>query len=149
MTFSIRAAGVEDLPQIKAIDDYIFEEDAYPTFVLRQLIDITPELIKVAAVEGEVVGYAIGHHNMETGEAWILSAGVLPGCRCGGIGFRLLQSLVEDMAGNGARTIVLTVQPHNKAGINLYQKLGFQAFRTSENYYLDQLPRLIMKKDLK
>lgn len=147
-TFTIRTAKFEDLQQIKEIDAYIFEEDSYPLFVLRQLLDITKGMMKVATVADEVVGYAIGHVEMASGEAWLLSAGVLPHFRGRSIGLNLLKGLVEDMTSKGAKFILLTVQPKNAAGISLYQKLGFSTFQTSDNYYLDNARRLLMRKEL-
>ena len=144
----IRTAEIEDLKQVKAIDQSLFKEDSYPVFALRQLLDITNGLMKVAVLEDKIVGYIIGHHNRDEQEAWFLSLGVLPHYRGNKIGEGLTVALTEDVAERGAKDIFLTVHPENKPGRSLYNKLGFKNHQTSEDYYLDGLPRLIMKMSL-
>ncbi|MFD2998936.1 GNAT family N-acetyltransferase [Pontibacter toksunensis] len=145
----IRAADIDDLPQVRKIDQLLFQEESYPVFALRQLLDITNGLMKVVEYGKEIVGYAIGHYNSEKQEAWFLSLGVLPGYRGRKFGEKLTADLMEEVKAMGAMTIKLTVHPENIPGINIYQALGFKAQETATNYYLDHSPRLIMVKDLR
>ncbi|RDV14828.1 N-acetyltransferase [Pontibacter diazotrophicus] len=144
----IRAAEIEDIKQIKAIDQLLFEDESYPIFALRQLHDITNGLMKVAELDKEIVAYGIGHYNNEKQEAWFLSLGVLPCYRGRKIGERLTSDMVEDVKAMGASSIYLTVHPENEHGINIYEKLGFETQQAAENYYLDHSPRLVMVKNL-
>lgn len=144
----IRAAEIEDIKQIKAIDQLLFKNESYPVFALRQLHDITNGLMKVAELDKVIVAYGIGHYNNEKQEAWFLSLGVLPGYRGRQIGEGLISDMVEEVRAMGASSIYLTVHPENEPGINIYEKLGFKIRQAAENYYLDHSPRLVMVKNL-
>ncbi|MDX5422961.1 MAG: GNAT family N-acetyltransferase [Hymenobacteraceae bacterium] len=143
----IRNAEVKDLQAIKEVDQLLFQADAYPMFVLRQLFDITGELTKVALVESKVAGYAIGHYNAEKAEAWFLSLGVLPAYRGQRIGEGLMLALIEEVQARGAAVIQLTVHPANTAARKLYERLGFKVHKRVEDYYFDAIPRMLMRKE--
>ncbi|WP_162052488.1 GNAT family N-acetyltransferase [Pontibacter pamirensis] len=145
---NIRAAEVEDLQQVKAIDQLLFEEESYPIFALRQFLDISYGLMKVVEIGREIIAYCIGHYNSEKKEAWFLSLGVLPEYRGRKIGESLTTNLVEEVKAMGATTVNLTVHPENKPGISIYERLGFETQENTENYYLDHSPRLVMVKNL-
>ncbi|MEJ8802437.1 GNAT family N-acetyltransferase [Pontibacter sp. H249] len=146
MALYLRAATVEDLKAVKAIDEALFGEDTYPLFALRQMLDITEGLFKVALLDDKVVGYAIGHYNSEAKQAWLLSLGVLLAYRGQGIGEKLTHTLLAEVEAKGANTSYLTVHPDNKQGINIYKKLGFVEHHSVSDYYGDGIPRLIMVK---
>ncbi|MCC9168291.1 GNAT family N-acetyltransferase [Pontibacter harenae] len=145
---SIRKANLDDLLAIRKIDKHLFNYESYPVFVLRQFLDITNGLVKVAALAEETVGYTIGHYNQETAEAWVLSLGVMPGHRGKQIGQKLQQELLNDIAAKGASKITLTVHPENASAIRIYEKSGFVKTEAQQDYYLDGTPRLLMVKQL-
>jgi ribosomal protein S18 acetylase RimI-like enzyme len=60
----------------------------------------------------------------QTGE--IESLGVLPAYRGHGIGSRLLDELIRQLAAAGVHDLVLGVLPGNTAAIRLYQRHGFR-----------------------
>lgn len=144
MKAHIRSATAQELKTIKAIDETLFGDDTYPLFALRQLFDITNGLIMVAVLENRIVGYAIGHYEPESGNAWFLSLGVLPEQRGKGTGERLTKALIEAVEAKGARACRLTVHPGNTGGYRIYERLGFVAQETQEDYYGDGSPRIIM-----
>jgi ribosomal-protein-alanine N-acetyltransferase len=140
----IREAGADDLKSIQDIDQSLFGSESYPLFVLRQFLDISNGLLKVAEVEEEVIGYSIGHYNTETAEGWMLSLGVLPEYRGKEIGQKLSIHLIREIEEKGAAKIFLTVHPDNNPAIRTYQKLGFVKHQHKEDYYLDNSPRILM-----
>lgn len=142
----IRQAVSADLEQIKEIDTVSFGFNTYPVFVLRQFLDISDGLVKVAEVENKVVGNAIGHHNHEKSESWFLSLGVLPDYRGQKVGEGLTDALLQDVRARNARKVMLTVNPENLAGVKIYERLGFEKEQFEENYYQDNSPRIIMSK---
>jgi [ribosomal protein S18]-alanine N-acetyltransferase len=144
MAALIRAASFEDLKAVKAIDETLFGADTYPLFALRQLLDITSSLFKVALLDDKVVGYAIGHYNAEVKEAWFLSLGVLKAYSGKGIGEKLTLTLLEEAEEKGAKASYLTVHPENKRGLSIYKKLGFEEREWVSGYYGDGVPRIIM-----
>ncbi|GAB3201065.1 ribosomal-protein-alanine N-acetyltransferase [Pontibacter aydingkolensis] len=144
MQLQIRPAQLQDLTAVKAVDELLFGQDTYPLFALRQLLDITGDLLLVAEFNESIIGYAIGHYNSETKTAWFLSLGVLPEFRGQSIGEKLIDSLIETVEAKGATAIYLTVDPVNKSGFRLYEKLGFVQHHSKHNYYLDGMPRIVM-----
>lgn len=140
----IREAGPDDLRTIQAIDQSLFGSESYPLFVLRQFLDITNGLLKVAEVEEEVIGYSIGHYNTETAEGWMLSLAVLPEYRGKEIGRQLSDHLIREIEEKGADRIFLTVHPDNNPAIRTYEKLGFEKHQHKKDYYQDNSPRIVM-----
>ncbi|WP_299822232.1 GNAT family N-acetyltransferase [uncultured Pontibacter sp.] len=145
MQLHIRTATVQDLRQVKHIDEALFKEDAYPMFVLRQFLDVSGHLFKVAVLNEAVAGYVLGSYNVADTTAWFLSLGVLPEYRGKGIGEALMHTLMNDVKGRGANAVYLTVHPENASAIKLYGKLGFRTEFTDPDYYLDGSPRLVMR----
>lgn len=143
----IREAGPDDLKSIQDIDQSLFGSDSYPLFVLRQFLDITNGLLKVAEVEEEVIGYSIGHYNTETSEGWMLSLAVLPKFRGKEIGRKLSNHLIREIEGKGADRIFLTVHPDNSPAIRTYEKLGFVKHQHKNDYYQDNSPRIVMLRE--
>ena len=144
MQVTILPATVQHLKAVKAIDETLFGTDTYPLFALRQLLDIAGGLFKVAVVDEHIVGYAIGHYDSVSGDAWFLSLGVLPGYSGKGIGQELTSILIKEVEEKGAKRICLTVLPDNKYGIRLYERLGFVEDHLEDDYYGDGVARIIM-----
>lgn len=140
----IKQATVQHLKMVKRIDETLFGTDSYPLFALRQLLDISGGLFKVAFFDEDIVGYAIGHYDAASGDAWFLSLGVLPQNGGKGIGQQLTSSLLKDVEEKGAKCCYLTANPGNLHAIRLYERLGFVPDRLEENYYGDGISRIIM-----
>ena len=148
MSLHIRNATKQDLKQVGQIDSQLFGADAYPPFVLRQLLDICGGLFKVALVGDELIGYAIAHYNAEDKIAWFLSLAVLPAHQGKGTGEGLIKTLLADVAAKGAEKVYLTVLAENSRGIRIYERLGFAVVFDEEDYYGDGVARLVMCKIL-
>lgn len=144
----IRTAVSADLEQIKFIDAESFGKNVYPMFVLRQLLDISDGLMKVAVFDDKVIGYAIGHYNQEKAESWFLSLGVLPSYRGNKVGENLTHALLDEVKARKARKVMLTVDPGNSVGLSIYIRLGFKEVQFHENYYYDNSPRMVMSLNL-
>lgn len=144
----IRQAQLSDLRGVKAIDQLLFGTDSYPLFVLRQFYDISGEYFFVAETDGEIVGYMLAHYDQERSQGWMLSLGVLPAHRGRRIGEKLMAACMGLMETKGAKTLYLTVQPDNAAGISIYNRLGFEVQEEAADYFLDDSPRLLMRKQI-
>ena len=77
MTITIRSATRADLDEIARQDAEVFGEP-YPFFVLRQLLDLDPELLLVAEDAGVLRGHAIGARGAGD-SAWVLAIAVATG----------------------------------------------------------------------
>jgi ribosomal protein S18 acetylase RimI-like enzyme len=145
----ICAARLADLDAVWAIEREVFGTDIYPRFFFRQAYDVWGELLRVAEADsGELAGYALGAVGVEAGEAWILSAAVLPEQRGQGIATQLTRDLLDVLRRRGVYSVRLTVHPQNHGAIRIYQRLGFQTIGREEDYYGPGDPRLIMRLEL-
>ncbi len=142
----ISKATIENLKGIKKVDQLSFVDDSYPIFALRQYLDISAKYFLVAKENNEIIGYTIGNLIEDTNQGWILSLGVHPNARGKNIGKYLTKKLVGRLEKNNCREILLTVHPKNSSAMKIYKKNGFIEVAKSDNYYLDNEERIIMKK---
>ncbi|SHJ69540.1 ribosomal-protein-alanine N-acetyltransferase [Arenibacter nanhaiticus] len=143
---TITKATIQDLKVVHEIETMCFKDGSYPLFVLRQLFDISEDYFLIAKEGDEVLGYVLGNLSANTNQAWILSVGVRPAARGKQIGKKLTEELIGLLENNHCKEICLTVHPKNASALHIYKKLGFVVFSASDNYYLDNDERLLMKK---
>ena len=58
----------------------------------------------------------------------------------------LTEKLIMLLGNTNAKEICLTVHPDNASAIKIYKDLGFEVLLESDNYYLDEELRLVMKR---
>ncbi|MFF1447395.1 GNAT family N-acetyltransferase [Streptomyces sp. NPDC058274] len=148
----LRMRGVEesDLPALARLDQEVFQRDAYPFFVLRQLFDVHPEDFLVLD-DGETLrGYVLVGSAPEAGSSWILGLGVTPDRRGRGHGRRLMVEILRRLRTTaGIREVRLTVEPTNAPAIVLYRSLGFSPEgAVRKGYFGPDEDRLIMTLSL-
>lgn len=143
---TIRKAKLEDLKTVHEIETLSFNEGSYPLFVLRQLFDISDDYFLIAEEDGSILGYALGNFSTKDDQGWILSLGVHPKARGKQIGKTLTKKLITLLENNNSRDICLTVHPENTSAIKIYKNLDFEIILESDNYYLDNEARFLMKK---
>lgn len=143
----IRKATLEDLKAVHKIEALSFNQGSYPLFVLRQFFDISGDYFLVAEDENTILGYILGSLSNHDDQGWLLSLGVHPEARGKHIGKALTQKLIALLEDHSAKEISLTVHPDNISAITLYKNLDFKIINSDSNYYLDNDPRLVMKKE--
>ena len=120
---SLRDAAAEDLGAILALDATCFEPFwRYDAASLARLLDA--ERIVVALLEGRFVGYTLS--TLRAGEASLGRLAVAPEARRRGIGRALALEALDQVAGSGARNVVLSTQEDNAASRALYRGIGFR-----------------------
>ena len=82
-------------------------------------------------------------------EAELLTIGVLPEARRGGLAKRLLAELGEAAAARGAVRLFLEVSVANAAALALYRGLGFGELGRRRRYYPDGTDALLLAQDLR
>jgi ribosomal protein S18 acetylase RimI-like enzyme len=104
----------------------------------RELLAKPGTILLLAEAGHGLVGYGLAHVRPAAGgwtaDTWqtgaligeIESLGVLPAYRGQGIGSRLLDELISQLAAAGVPDLVLGVLPGNTAAIRLYQRHGFR-----------------------
>ena len=84
---------------------------------------------RVAEPQGFALGRALA------GEAELLTIAVLPGARRQGVGRRLVQKFLDEVAGLGAATVFLEVAEDNAGALALYRAAGFFEAGRRHRYY--------------
>jgi ribosomal protein S18 acetylase RimI-like enzyme len=92
-----------------------------------ELLSEGSDIVYVAEVSGEIVGYGLGRISEDQQEGEIVSLHILPDHRGKGIGQKLIGTLANDFKQQGVTSIVLWVLKGNRAR-RLYERLGGALF---------------------
>lgn len=82
----------------------------------------------VALTNGKIIGYiiAVRESFIRTNHVAVVVAGILEEYCSKGIGYLLLQNIIEWASANKVKRLELTVITENERAINLYKKCGFE-----------------------
>jgi ribosomal protein S18 acetylase RimI-like enzyme len=144
----IRPVEVDDLGTVAILDRQVFGKHSYSFLCLRQMMDIGHLLLAAEDCSGEIIGYTVGAIEMGNKRGWILALAVQNANRRQGIATKLTNYIIEMLDDLGATSIVLTVDPDNRAAINLYRKMGFCKVGEESDYFGPGEARMTMKKEL-
>ncbi|WP_446665181.1 ribosomal protein S18-alanine N-acetyltransferase [Flexivirga sp. B27] len=123
-----------DIEQLTALDEQLFEHDAWSASSWwSELAGRPRRRYTVAEDSGSIVGY--GGIDCAGATADIMTIAVTPQCRGRGLGRALLQHLTEEAVDSGADALLLEVRADNEAARNLYLRAGFEHIRTRRGYY--------------
>ena len=112
--------------------------DAGAIAFMHEALDLVPERSCLAWQDGRPVG--IGFLGLRGSRGWVGGMGVTPDARRRGIGERIMQELITQAREAGVRTLLLEVLETNTRAKQLYEKLGFRAFRQLEVLHWDGVP---------
>lgn len=129
---TVRPATVADLPGIVAIERVAFS-DPWTEAAFAGLLGQPQVLVKVALAAGEVAGYSVAW--VVADEAELANLAVVPARRGEGIGGRLLDDLLAELAARGGATVYLEVRASNAAAQALYRSRGFTVAGRRKAYY--------------
>jgi ribosomal-protein-alanine N-acetyltransferase len=103
-----------------------------------------------AALSGAVAGFIMSRRAAD--EAEILSVAIDSRQRGRGLGRKLLDWHLRNLAGQGTRAVFLEVDENNLAAIKLYRRAGFREVGRRPNYYPQAggqaASALILRRDL-
>ncbi|UGT61141.1 GNAT family N-acetyltransferase [Nocardia asteroides] len=133
-TPTFRAARLEDLAAIDALERAEFDRFAYPYFALRQLFDVHGPQWLIAEIEGQLCGYSMVATS-DGGTAWILGLAVDSRYHRRGYGGILLRSTVDRCRSAAVPQILLTVRPSDHPAVGLYRKSGFVRIEHDPDYF--------------
>jgi ribosomal-protein-alanine N-acetyltransferase len=135
------------LNEILEIERNAFEKkETFPKEYFLELSKKWPDGFLVAKLDREIVGYAIGEKDKDSG--LIISVAVKKEWRRRGIGKRLVEKLLENFKKEGMKIVFLHVREENREAINFYQALGFRIIELVENYYSNGENAYLMEKTL-
>jgi len=148
VTWQLRTATIDDLDAIMALETGTFGTDAWSAESMRREL-VNPHgryLVAHPLGEHEVVGYAGLLAPRRSEQADIQTIAVAPAARRGGLGRALMNALIVEAKGRGAREIFLEVRADNPAAKNLYDDLGFETLGVRKGYYQpDNVDAIMMR----
>jgi [ribosomal protein S18]-alanine N-acetyltransferase len=131
----LRPLRAGDLPQVLAIEEAMFSDDAWTEQMFAgELAQPGARYYIVAESGAAVVGYA-GLAVPGGGQADVLTIAVRPDRQGQGIGTALLADLLGTAEARGCREIFLDVRADNDRAHQLYVRTGFVAVGVRCGYY--------------
>jgi len=153
LPLDLRTARESDLPELRRLDEEVFQDFAYPGFLLRQLFDMYEEhFLVLDDGTGRLRGYVLAATRTLGRDSWILGLCVTPDRRRHGLGRELMREVLSRLRRDGIQVVRLTVEPANLAAIFLYRSLGFRPEEPDgglrPDYFGPGVHRQIMRLDL-
>lgn len=165
---SVRAATIDDVPEIAALELEAFPDDAWPADYLAAAAagKVATTHLLVAERDGwderdqrdrrdqrdqrdqrgEVVGHAILSLVFEIAELQRIA--VAEPLRRSGIGRALLDAVVASATEAGAERLLLEVREHNGPALAFYRRAGFVEIDRRERYYRDGSTAIVLQLPL-
>lgn len=139
MTGPCRRAGLEDLPELAALDDRCFRHpgEKFNRRQIRSLLLNPRACVLVIRRAGGLAGWAAGLYRRtgSGGSGRLYALAVHPDHRGRRLGLHLAQAVLTDLRRRGAKTFSLEVRTDNRGARRLYEGLGFIAAETLPHYY--------------
>lgn len=140
----VRAVTDADLPDLHRLDQEVFQDNAYPYFVLRQFYDLYRDDLFVVDDGGALRGYVLAGAASDGSRGWILGLAIAQDWRRHGLGRQLMAESLRNLRLRGVREVWLTVEPGNATAIELYVSLGFAHVDRRADYFGPTADRLLM-----
>ncbi|CAM5256638.1 GNAT family N-acetyltransferase OS=Streptomyces tendae OX=1932 GN=GUR47_09770 PE=4 SV=1 [Streptomyces tendae] len=153
LSLDLRTARESDLPELRRLDEEVFQDFAYPGFLLRQLFDMYEEhFLVLDDGTGRLRGYVLAATRTLGADSWVLGLCVTQDRRRHGLGRELMREVLSRLRRDGIQVVRLTVEPANLAAIFLYRSLGFRPEEPDgglrPDYFGPGMHRQIMRLDL-
>ena len=146
MDLKLSKMSIEDLKSIKNVLASDFD-NFWSYDVLEEELECDNSYVIVAKVdENTIVGFA--GLKVILDEADIMNIVVKKEFRHNGIGFILLENLINHSKELNLKTITLEVNENNLSAIRLYDKFSFDKLGIRKNYYDGKSDAIIMSKKL-
>lgn len=152
MTYLLRRALLEDLPEIITQEAKLFGTDAWSPELVVAEISHSASFYLVAVPDSslEIVGYAGLRADIRGGDADVQTIAVLPEHRGVGLGRLLLEALLGEARARGVGSVFLEVRADNEPALGLYGSLGFIGIDRRVGYYQpDGVDALVMRLELR
>lgn len=131
----IRAAKLEDLDALTALENQSFDTDRLSRRSFRHWITTDHSELLVAEVNGILAAYVLIFYYPGTRLARVYSLAVAKNMRAKGLARRLLQEGERASRESGRLYLRLEVSVDNSSAIRLYESLGFHKFGLYHDYY--------------
>lgn len=147
MSLLFRVASVTDVTALASLEASFYPDDGYPAPLFFQAVHQWRTLLYVAEFDGKVVGYCMGAPGEQPGQIWLMSLLVGASQRGLGIGAKLLQTWLHEVAQLGYHDAWLSVSPTNSKAAALYQNHGFTIVKEEKDYLGPGEDRYVMQRN--
>jgi len=146
--WQLRTATLDDLDPIMELEHGTFGTDAWSRELMRAEL-ANPHaryLVAYPLEQNGIVGYAGLLAPRRSEQADIQTIAVAESARRGGLGRALMNALIVEAKGRGAREIFLEVRADNPGAKSLYDDLGFEELGVRKGYYQpDNVDAIMMR----
>jgi len=146
----IKEVSSNDLNEIYSLEKKVFDKNAFSKDLIKKLIRTNTFFLKIETkkIRKEILGFIIVVKD-QIDRVNIINFLINPKYHHKGYGTYLLQRTIQKIKElNKIKKIVLNVQLHNLAAINLYRKFGFEILEKIENYYQSKEDAYLMEMKL-
>lgn len=148
VTIQFRTAVADDLKPLVALENRCFDSDQLSRRSFKRFIEPGAHLLRVAEVDGALVGYSLILFRRGTSLARLYSLALSPDFQGQGLAKPLLNDAEQVAIEHESVYLRLEVRVDNQAAIGLYQHCGYQRFDTVADYYEDGADALRFEKRL-
>jgi ribosomal protein S18 acetylase RimI-like enzyme len=145
---TVRAASLDDLDAIEALEIAVFPSDRLSRRSLRGFIGAAHRPLFVAKFGPILAGYALIALRKGGRTARLYSLAVDPAQGRRGVGRALLQVCERYARAHNRNSLRLEVRYDNDSAIALYEKTGYRQFAQYDGYYADGAAALRFEKRL-
>lgn len=146
MNINIRKMDISDVPYVFSEEVKIFGKSLGEKTLYNEILYNDMSHYFIAMADGKRAGYIGSWFTLPNAE--ILNMFVSEAYRGLGIGYSLVEKVVERCNENELENITLEVRESNDNAIALYHKFGFQVATHRKQYYSDGEDALLMVKKL-
>ncbi len=145
-----RAAGLEDLEELLALEQACFQGDRISRRQFRYLLTRgnARTLVATDPHTPGLLGYVMVLFSRGTSLARLYSIAVSASARGRGVGRNLVEAAENAARDNTCADLRLEVRRDNTASLALFRQMGYREFGTIEDYYEDHMGALRLQKSL-
>lgn len=129
---NIRKMEAEDLDQVAAIEADSFSRP-WSRNAFEDSMKLSNYIFLVAEVNHEILGYCGLVCTEDDGN--ITSIAVKKEVRNKGIGYGIVEAMIDEAKTKGLKAMTLEVRKSNSSAIRLYEQVGFKSAGLRKNYY--------------
>ena len=146
----IRAAGLEDLEELLALEQVCFQGDRISRRQFRYLLTRgnARTLVATGLHNPRLLGYVMVLFSRGTSLARLYSIAVSASARGRGVGRTLVAAAEAAARDKACADLRLEVRRDNTASLALFRQMGYREFGTIEDYYEDHMGALRLQKSL-
>ncbi len=136
-TLTLRAASLQDIKQLLALENNSFETDRLSRRNFTYLLSKAHAHTIVAEQEGVLVGYVMNLFSRGTSAARLYSIAVDKSCMRQGVALQLLQAMEQYTVSQDYMSMRLEIRRDNIPSQSFFRKHGYRQFGVVADYYED------------